>query len=255
MKTVLITGCSSGFGLETAKYFLERDWNVIATMRTPREDVLPPSENLRIIPLDVTDADSIRSAVETAGPIDVLVNNAGIGLLNAVEGTPMEVIRDIFETNTFGVMAMTQAVLPQFRERGSGVVVNVTSSVTLKTLPLVSVYTASKAAINLFTESLALELEQFGVRVRVVLPGRAPTTRFAENGREAQRMIVPEPYQALAQSFLGEWAETDHPTTRSEDVAEAIWRAATDPSSPIRIPAGADAVEWARDAKAAVATS
>ena len=255
MKTVLITGCSSGFGLETAKYFLERDWNVIATMRTPREDVLPPSKNLRIIPLDVADADSIRSAVESAGPIDVLVNNAGIGLLNAVEGTPMEMIREIFETNTFGVMAMTQAVIPQFRERKSGVVVNVTSSVTLKSLPLVSVYTASKAAINAFTESLALELEQFGVRVRVVLPGRAPTTRFAENGRESQRMIVPEPYETLAQSLMGEWAEADHPTTNASDVAEAIWRAATDPSTPIRIPAGADSVEWARAAKATVATS
>ena len=251
MKTVLITGCSSGFGLETAKYFLERDWNVIATMRTPREDVLPKAENLRIIPLDVTDAESIRAALESAGPIDVLVNNAGIGLLNAVEGTPMEVIRDLFETNTFGVMAMTQAVLPQFRERGSGVVVNVTSSVTLKTLPLVSVYTASKAAINSFTESLALELEPFGVRVRVVLPGRAPTTRFAENGREAQRMIVPEPYEPLAQSLMGEWAEANQATTRSEDVAKAIWIAATDPSSPMRIPAGADAVEWAKAGKAA----
>jgi len=255
MKTVLITGCSSGFGLETAKYFLERDWNVIATMRTPREDVLPPSKNLRIIPLDVADADSIRSAVESAGPIDVLVNNAGIGLLNAVEGTPMEMIREIFETNTFGVMAMTQAVIPQFRERKSGVVVNVTSSVTLKSLPLVSVYTASKAAINAFTESLALELEQFGVRVRVVLPGRAPTTRFAENGRESQRMIVPEPYETLAQSLMEEWAEADHPTTNASDVAGAIWRAATDPSTPIRIPAGADSVEWARAAKATVATS
>src|SRR6187549_2545438 len=98
MKTVLITGCSSGFGLETAKYFLERDWNVIATMRTPREDILPPSEKLRILPLDVTDAESIRAVVESAGPIDVLVNNAGIGMLNALEGTPMEMIRDIFET-------------------------------------------------------------------------------------------------------------------------------------------------------------
>jgi NAD(P)-dependent dehydrogenase (short-subunit alcohol dehydrogenase family) len=255
MKTVLITGCSSGFGLETAKYFLERDWNVIATMRTPREDVLPPSKNLRILPLDVTDAESIRSAVESAGPIDVLVNNAGIGMLNAVEGTPMEMIREIFETNTFGVMAMTRAVLPQFRERGSGVVINVTSSVTLKSLPLMSVYTASKAAINAFTESLALELEQFGVRVRVVLPGRAPATSFAENGREAQRFVIPEAYQELAQKFMEGWAEADHPTTQSSDVAEAIWRAATDPSTPIRIPAGADAIEWASEAKAAVASS
>lgn len=251
MKTVLITGCSSGFGLETAKYFLERDWNVIATMRVPREDVLPPSDKLRIIPLDVTNAESIRSAVVAAGPIDVLVNNAGIGLLSAVEGTPMEMIREIFETNTFGVIAMTQAVLPQFRERRSGVVVNVTSSVTLKSLPLISVYTASKAAINAFTESLALELEQFGVRVRVVIPGRAPTTRFAENGRESQRFVIPEAYEDLAKKFMEGWAETDRPTTQASDVAEAIWLAATDPSTPIRLPAGADAVEWASSAKAA----
>ena len=252
MKTVLITGCSSGFGLATAKYFLERDWNVIATMRTPRADLLPAAERLRILPLDVTDAESIRSVVDSAGPIDVLVNNAGIGLLNAVEGTPIETIRDIFETNTFGVMAMTREVLPQFRERRSGVVINVTSSVTLKSLPLVSVYTASKAAINAFTESLALELEQFNVRVRVVLPGRAPTTtRFAENGREAQRFIVPEPYQQLAQKFFDEWAEEDKPITHAVDVAEAVWRAATDASSPMRIPAGADSVEWAHSAASA----
>jgi NAD(P)-dependent dehydrogenase (short-subunit alcohol dehydrogenase family) len=248
MKTVLITGCSSGFGLETAKYFLERDWNVVATMRTPRPDVMPSSENLRILPLDVTKAESIRSAIDSAGPIDVLVNNAGIGLLNAVEGTPMDMIRDIFETNTFGVMAMTRAVLPQFRERRSGVVVNVTSSVTLKALPLVSVYRASKAAINAFTESLALELEQFNVRAKVVLPGRSPETRFAENGQEAQRFIIPEPYEALAQSFMGQWAQSNDAFTQASDVAEAVWRAATDPSAPMRIPAGADAVEWARSA-------
>lgn len=251
MKTILITGCSSGFGLETAKYFLERDWNVIATMRTPREGILPELENLRVLPLDVTDEESIQRVVEAAGPIDVLVNNAGIGLLNAVEGTSMELIREIFETNTFGVIAMTRAVLPQFRERRSGVVVNVTSSVTLKALPLVSVYTASKAAINAFTESLALELEQFNIRVRVVLPGRAPTTtRFAENGREADRFVIPEPYKSLAQKFMDEWAVSDQPITHASDVAEAVWAAANDPSSPIRIPAGADAAEWA-DARAA----
>lgn len=248
MKTVLITGCSSGFGLETAKYFLERDWRVVATMRTPRPEVLPESENLLILPLDVTSEASIAAAIEAAGPIDVLVNNAGIGLLNAVEGTPTDTIRDIFETNVYGVMAMTRALLPQFRERRSGVVVNVTSSVTLKALPLVSVYRASKAAINAFTESLALELAQFDVRVRVVLPGRAPDTRFAENGREAERFIIPEPYEALAQNFMGEWAKSNEPVTEARDVAEAVWRAATDPSTPMLIPAGADAVEWAKSA-------
>jgi NAD(P)-dependent dehydrogenase (short-subunit alcohol dehydrogenase family) len=250
MKTVLITGCSSGFGLETAKYFLERDWNVIATMRTPREDVLPQSQNLRVLPLDVTNAESISSAVESAGPIDVLVNNAGIGMLNAVEGTAMEMIREIFETNTFGVMAMTRAVLPQFRERRSGVIVNVTSSATMRSLPLLSVYTASKAAINAFTGSLALELEQFNVRARVVLPGRSPETRFAENGREAERFIIPQPYEELAQSFMDEWANSNEPGTQAVDVAEAIWRAAIDPSAPMRLPAGADSIEWARSADA-----
>ena len=124
MKTVLITGCSSGFGLETARYFLDRDWKVIATMRTPREDVLPRSEHLRVLALDVTDSESVRQAVEAAGSIDVLVNNAGIGVLNALEGTSMETAREVFETNTLGTVAMTQAVLPQFRERKAGVIVS-----------------------------------------------------------------------------------------------------------------------------------
>ncbi len=241
MKTILITGCSSGFGLETAQYFLDRDWKVVATMRTPREDVLPRSENLRVLALDVTDAESIRQAVEAAGPIDVLVNNAGIGALNALEGISMETVRALFETNTFGTMAMTQAVLPQFRQRKAGVIVNVTSSVTLKSLPLLSVYTASKAAVNAFTESLALELQQFNVRVRLVLPGRAPQTRFGENARARAQAGMPETYAALAQSVFAQWGQSSA-VTHALDVAEAVWRAANDPSCPIRIPVGADAV-------------
>jgi len=245
MKTILITGCSSGFGLETARYFLERDWNVVATMRTPREDVLPAAKNLRVIALDVTDPDSIRRALDAAGPIDVLVNNAGIGVLNALEGIPMDVARDVFETNTLGTIAMTQAVLPQFRERKSGVIVNVTSTVTLRPLPLLSVYTASKAAVNAFTESLAIELEQFNVRVRIVLPGRSPSTRFGENARTRMQSGFPEPYAALGQSIFAAVQDQSTPVTLAGDVAEAVWRAATDPSAPMRIPAGADAVALA----------
>src|SRR5690606_12344280 len=112
------------------------------------------------------------------GPIDVLVNNAGIGALGAFEGTPMATTRELFETNTFGVMAMTQAVLPRFRERRAGVVVNVTSSVALARMPLVAVYTATKTAIEGFTASLALEMEEFNVRVKLVQPGYGPGTRF-----------------------------------------------------------------------------
>ncbi len=132
MQTVLITGCSSGFGREIARYFLAHDWSVVATMRTPRADVLPPSERLRILALDVTNPNSIREAVEAAGPIDVLVNNAGVGAASPAELTPLSAVREVFETNTFGTIAMTQAVLPQLRQRGAGVVVNVTSSVTLR---------------------------------------------------------------------------------------------------------------------------
>ncbi len=172
--TVLVTGCSSGFGLDIARHFLAQGWRVVATMRTPREDLLPASERLRVLPLDITDADSIARCLAAAGPIDALVNNAGVGLLAPLEGTNPASVREVFETNVLGTIAMTQAVLPQFRERRAGVIVNVTSTVTLRPLPLLAVYTGSKAAINAFTESLALELAPFEVRVRLVLPGRAP---------------------------------------------------------------------------------
>ena len=243
MKTILITGCSSGFGLDIARHFLDRDWHVVATMRTPRDDVLPRSPRLRVLALDVTDPDSIRRAVEAAGPIDVLVNNAGIGFLNALEGTPMDVVREIFETNTLGTIAMTQAVLPQFRQRRAGVVVNVTSSVTLRPLPLLCVYTASKAAVNAFTESLALELQPFNVRVSLVLPGRAPATRFGENARTRMQAGFPEAYADLVQQVFAKW-EDESEITHASDVAQAVWRVANDPACPMRVPAGADAVAW-----------
>jgi NAD(P)-dependent dehydrogenase (short-subunit alcohol dehydrogenase family) len=245
MKTALITGCSSGFGLETARHFLHRGWNVIATMRTPRQDLLPLSPQLRVLPLDVTDPHSIRQLIDAAGPIDALVNNAGIGLLNALEGIPMDAARELFETNTLGTIAMTQAVLPQFRQRQGGVIVNVTSSVTLKPLHLLSVYTASKAAVNAFTESLALELEPFHIRVRLVLPGRAPETRFGENARSRMQGGVHEAYAELARKIFDDWVQSTAPVTHSSDVAEAVWRAVNEPDSPMRLPAGADAVALA----------
>ncbi|MBX4908990.1 MULTISPECIES: SDR family oxidoreductase [Rhizobium] len=244
MKTVLVTGCSSGFGLEIARFFLAQGWKVIATMRTPRQDLLPPSDQLTIIALDVTSPESIRAAVEAAGPVDVLVNNAGIGWLNALEGTQIEIAREIFETNTLGTIAMTQAVLPQMRERQEGVIINVTSSVTLKPLPLLSVYTASKAAVNAFTESVALELEPFNVRVRIVLPGRAPETQFGDTARARiqQQGGFPHAYSSVVAKVFASWEQQSVTAlTQPVDVVEAVWRAATDPSSPLRIPAGADA--------------
>lgn len=250
MNTILITGSSSGFGLETARTFLARGWSVIATMRSPREDLLPSSERLRVLPLDVTNADSIARAVEAAGPIDVLVNNAGGGMMGAFEGTSMAAARELFELNTFGPMALTQALLPGFRAQQSGVIVNVSSAVTLKPLPLLSVYTASKAALEAFSEDLALEVEPFGVRVRLVNPGRAPETPFGATARARFQDAITEPYADWAKQVFSSAAQASSVVTTAADVAEAIWRAATDPASPARIPAGADAVALASGARA-----
>ncbi len=242
MKTVLITGCSSGYGLETARHFHAQGWNVVATMRTPREDILPRSERLRVLALDVTKPESIDATLEASGPIDVLVNNAGIGLFGAFEATPMATVREVFDTNTFGVMAMTQAVLPQFRARRSGVVVNVTSSATLAPMPMVAVYTASKMAIEAFTASLAFELEAFDVRVKLVEPGYGPTTRFTSNTGSRMEGLIPEAYAPFAQRTFASLAQGPAAVTTESDVAEVVWRAANDSSGQLRFPAGADAM-------------
>ncbi|NKF24786.1 SDR family oxidoreductase [Solimonas marina] len=248
MKTILITGCSSGFGLEIARHFLDHGWRVIATMRKPDASVLPASEHLRILPLDVTDAESIRRVVDAAGPIDALVNNAGVGAAAPFEYTSLTLARTLFETNTIGTMAVTQAFIPQFRERRGGVIVNVTSTVTLKSLPLVSLYTASKAAVNAFTASLAVELQSHGVQVRLVLPGRSPETRFGHNAHRAA--LDGEVYADIVKATLARIGDTEGPVTYAKDVAQAVWRAVTDPAAPLRTAAGADAELWMAEAGA-----
>lgn len=243
MNTVLITGCSSGYGLETARHFLARGWHVVATMRTPRADLLPASDRLRVLPLDVRDPASIAAAVAASGPVDALVNNAGIGAFGAFEATPMALVREVFETNTFGVLALTRAVLPQLRARRAGVVVNVTSSATLAPMPLVAVYTASKMAVEGFTASLALELAAFDVRVKLVEPGYGPTTRFASHVPNPQDLI-PAPYAPLARDAFAALATLAAVTTEA-DVADAVYRAAVDTTGQLRFPAGPDAVALA----------
>jgi short-subunit dehydrogenase len=191
--------------------------------------------------LDVTDPRSIAAVVQAAGPIDVLVNNAGIGPIGAFEATPMTTVRELFETNTFGTMAMTQAVLPGFRARRAGVIVNVTSSATLAAFPLVAAYTASKTAVQGFSASLAHELRAFGVRVKRVEPGYGPATRFAENGGARMQGLIPEAYAAYAQEVLAGFAQLEA-VTHPADVAEAVWCAVHDTSDRLDFPAGADAL-------------
>ncbi|MCI5074386.1 SDR family NAD(P)-dependent oxidoreductase [Oricola sp.] len=247
MPRILITGCSSGFGLAIAQRFLTEGWEVVATMRNTGQDVLPAHDRLTVLPVDVTDADSVAAAVAQAGPLDALVNNAGVGLLNVLEGATMENMRAVFETNTLGAIALMKAVMPQFRSRGAGTIVNVSSSVTVKPLPALAAYTASKAALNAFSESFALEAAQVGVRVRLVLPGSSPSTSFAPNAMARMGLEIPEPYEAFVMGYLGELRGAAEVTV-PEDVAQAVWRAVTEPDTPMKTPAGADAVSWFKEA-------
>jgi NAD(P)-dependent dehydrogenase (short-subunit alcohol dehydrogenase family) len=244
MKTVLITGCSSGYGLETARHFHAQGWNVVATMRKPREDLLPKSDRMRVLALDVTRPGSIAAAVAAAGPVDVLVNNAGIGVVGAFEATGMATTREVFETNTFGVIAMMQAVIPQMRQRKAGAIVNVTSSATLGAFPFAGVYTASKAAISGLTGSVAYELAAFHVRVKLVEPGYGPSTRFTENGGARMQGLIPPAYAPVAEPVFAAFANPAMTTTEA-DVAETVFRAANDFSEQLHFAAGADAVALA----------
>ncbi|ETX26955.1 SDR family oxidoreductase [Roseivivax isoporae] len=246
MSRVLVTGTSSGFGRAIVEHFLDRDWEVVATMRTPSPEDLPVSGNLRLLRLDVTDATSIAEAVVEAGPLDALVNNAGVGMLNVLEGAEINRARELFETNVLGAMAMTRAVMPGMRARGGGVIVNISSSVTLRPLPALSIYSASKAALNMFTESFALEAAEFGIRARLVLPGSAPETSFGRNAVARMGMDVPEEYGAFVKAYF-QSLQVATEKTRASDVAQAVWRAVTDEGAPMMLPAGADAETWFRE--------
>jgi len=253
-KTVLITGSSTGYGRATAILFLERGWNVVATMRSPEKADFPAHEHLRAVRLDVTDRTSITAAIQEAiqafGAIDAVVNNAGIGLLAPLEMTPDQTMRELFETNTFGVMAVSQAIAPYFRERRSGTLINVTSSAALVAMPLVSVYTASKFAVEGFTESLAYELSAFGVRTKLVEPGYGPGTAFiANSGGRMNGLLTHEAYAPYVNQLMGGHAEAKA-TTSAEDVARVVYEAATDESDRLRYAAGKDAEELAALRKA-----
>ena len=244
-RTIFITGTSSGYGKVIAELFLARGWNVVATMRHPVPGIIAgPSDRLKVVRLDVTDAASIDAAIAEGiaqfGVIDVLVNNAGIGLASAVEATPDHVVREIFETNTFGVFAMCRAIIPVMRKQGQGVIVNVTSSATIAPMPLVAIYAGSNCAVEGFTKSLSYELHPFGIAARLVEPGYAPTTNFTANGGPRMEGLIPADYGAFAGASFAKMA--DYPTAycTEQEVAEATFAAATDKGRAIRYPAGPD---------------
>ncbi len=244
-KTSLITGTSSGYGKAAAEFFLAHGWNVVATMRRPDPSVFANGwERLRVLALDVTNEQSIATAIDATvsefGAIDVWVNNAGIGLASAVEATPDHTIREVFETNTFGVIAACRAIIPQMRKQGHGVIVNVTSSVTVGVMPLVAVYAASKCAVEGFTESLSYELDGFNIKARLVEPGYAPTTNFSANGGPRMQGLIPDEYCDFAQACFSRFSNYPTAFCTEAEVADAVYAAATDEEFKIRYPAGAD---------------
>lgn len=248
MGCVLITGCSSGIGLETAVAFGRRGDPVVAGVRR-RESIQVVAERCagsgaEPVLLDVTDPASIAGAVGGAldrhGTIDVLVNNAGIGAIGSFEDTAESVYRRVFETNVFGTMAMIQAVLPSMRAAGGGTIVNVGSIVGRVAVPFQGVYSASKHAIGALTDAIHYETSRFGIRLRVVEPGRIPTA-FPSN-LISEPAPAGSPYRELHREWERGWSSIPG-RERLADAAEvaAAIVAATDPDSPRHIPSGADA--------------
>jgi NAD(P)-dependent dehydrogenase (short-subunit alcohol dehydrogenase family) len=241
-QTIFITGTSSGIGKATALYFAEQGWNVAATMRSPEEHTdFSQHANIKTYKLDVTDIESIASAVASAiidfGQIDVLVNNAGLSVFGAFECATEDEIQKQLNTNLLGVMNVTRAVLPHFRQRKTGHIITLSSIGGLATFPLFSLYHATKWAVEGFMESLHYELKPFNIKVKIIEPG-AVDTHLAENTIESKSNTLKEYDQfveKVKKNLLNSNPSNFNPPT---DVAKAILRAATDQGSKMRYPVG-----------------
>ena len=244
-KTIFITGSSTGLGRAAAVLFASRGYNVIATLRNPDSEEgrsLASVPNISVLALDVSVPAQIEAAAAAAlsrGPVDVVFNNAGYGLAGPFEGATDEQLVNQVETNLMGVLRTTRAFLPAFRERRSGVFIATTSIGGLVTFPFNSVYHATKWALEGWSESLAFELAEFGIRVKTIAPGGI-STDFAG------RSLVMTQHPAYASAMKKVLAVFMDPTRRAqassaEQVAEVVWEAATDGTDQVNYVAGADA--------------
>lgn len=244
-KTVLITGCSSGIGRATAKLFQRNNWNVVATLRSPeKETELQKLDNVLVVRLDVNDAASIESAIAAAikkfGTIDTLVNNAGYALMGAFETLSEDQIQRQFETNVFGLMRVCRAILPHFRDKNTGTLINVASMAGRLPIPLMSVYNASKWAVEGFTECLTYELSEFNVAVKIIEPG-AVNTDFFGRSSDRDNATGESAYQSFSDTQFPVLNQTGPGGSTSEDVANVIFSAANDTSKRLRYQIGVDA--------------
>ena len=238
-KTILITGASAGIGHATALYFARRGWQVVATMRTPDKAPadLRDQANVLVLRLDVLDGASIEDAVAATlrafGQLDVLFNNAGYAIAGAFEAISPEQVQQQFNTNVYGVMNVTRAVLPHFRARKAGLILTTTSVGGHIAFPLYSVYNATKFAVEGFMEGLQYEVKQFNIQVRTIVPG---TVR---SDFEASIQYVPapayDPYaQRVHEQTLASYAQAASP----ESVARVVFQAATSGGTRPRFLAG-----------------
>jgi NAD(P)-dependent dehydrogenase (short-subunit alcohol dehydrogenase family) len=240
-RAILITGASSGIGRATVRTFSAAGWQVAATMRQPEDGHdLAPLAGVRVLPLDVTSPESVEAAVGAAhsafGRLDAVVNNAGYGVDGVFESMDDDLIRRQFETNVFGLMRVTRAVLPLLRRQRGGTLVQVSSMGGRVTFPLYSIYHGTKWAVEGFSESLAFELRPFGIRVRLVEPGKINTEFY---GRSRRRAATPADggYDAFvarceAISLATGKAAGSSPTI----VADTIYRAVMDRGWRLRFP-------------------
>jgi NAD(P)-dependent dehydrogenase (short-subunit alcohol dehydrogenase family) len=250
MEIAVVTGTSSGIGYATSLHLARNGYKVFAGMRSmSKADPLREaagSEGLpvEVVEMDVTDSASVRNAMDAIGvegPVDVLVNNAGIGGAAPLEITPEDEHRQMFETNYFGAVNCIQAVLPRMRERGRGAIVNITSVAGILATPNQIPYSASKWALECLGEALANEMRRFGVRVVNIEPGVVMTKIF-ENSAEATRYERDSPYQPIMRRNGKIFAAGFRDPAQPEEVAETILEAITTEEYRLRWPVGKDAV-------------
>ena len=242
MKTILITGASSGLGKATAKLFQSRGWRVIATMRQPeKEKDLNKLENVYLVKLDVGNVQEINQIVTeltNSFSIDVVLNNAGYGLVGPLEALNDEQIIKQIETNLLGVIRITKAFTPYFRIKRNGMFLNITSTFGLMGFPTCSIYSATKFAVDGFSESMAYELAQFGIQVKVIAPGGIQTDFASRSMDFAQHHA----YEALTvEVSKGYSAAKVAEYSKAEDIALVVYQAATDEKNQLRYIAGKDA--------------
>lgn len=239
-KTIFITGASTGLGKATATLFQSKGWRVIATMRNPGKDTeLSLLKNVTLLPLDVTNAQQIDSTIKQAlsmSDVDVVFNNAGYGLIGPMESITDQQIERQFETNVFGTMRVTRAFIPYFRERKKGLFISTTSIGGLITFPFGSMYHASKWALEGWSESLAFELNKFGILVKTVSPGGIKTDFLSRSLDTSSH----EAYTSLLEKLYNGFSEDNF--TPAEQIAQVVYEAATDGKDKLRYVAGADAV-------------